>query len=219
MSMAEQLGIPQHSQSTTPKKPSPTERKRSDSDTPTKSVKIKKEQTPRKSMTHMKQEQPFPSLHKPPARPRFKQEHTSPATILLSGRYGITCATATSLFGTYDLDLALATNLCRTTWWATFRWGAWDGIIQLNPGPSYTPLGQPCPLGWHMRNLETGQLKFGKRCTGAMTFFEAQTFVGWLGEVPGAGTVEFEGTRLAGQGLEDDLQEEWDLFVEEAYGR
>jgi hypothetical protein len=219
LSMAEQLGIQQQSQGATLKRPSPSKRKRADNDAPTKSARVKKEHTPKKSTAYMKQEPTFSSPTKTLARSRFKQESASPPPVLLSGTYDITCDTATSIFNEYNLDLTLAVNPSRSTWWATFRWGAWDGIIQLNPGPSSYPLGQPCSLGWRMRDLETGQLKFGKRCTGAMTFFENQTFVGWLGEVPGVGTVEFEGTRLAGPSLEDDLQGEWDAFVSEAYGR
>jgi hypothetical protein len=123
------------------------------------------------------------------------------------------------MFGAYDLELMLSKDSFHDVWWVTFRWGPWDGIMQIDPGPDQVGIGNPCTLGWRLRDLETGQLKFGKRCAGAITFFDDQTFTGALYEVPGAGTVEFEGTRLAGRGLEDDLQHEWDAFVSEAYGR
>jgi hypothetical protein len=94
-------------------------------------------------------------------------------------------------------------------------------MMQLNPGPSYVEWGEPCVLGWRMRDLETGALTFGKRCTGEMSFFEYGRMSGWLGEVVGVGMVEFEGWRMEGheEGLKDDLRREWDEFVREAYGR
>jgi hypothetical protein len=52
-----------------------------------------------------------------------------------------------------------------------------------------------------------------------MTFFKNQTLRGSLYDVPGAGTVQFEGGRQAGPCVEDDLQHEWDAFVTQAYGR
>jgi hypothetical protein len=107
----------------------------------------------------------------------------------------------------------------RDIWWAKFCWGSWDGIIQMNPGPSYNGTGQPCSLGWRLRDLKTGPLKFGKKRMGAMTFVEDGTFLGSLYEMPGTGTVEVEGTRLAGPNLEDDLQYEWDEFVSQTYAR
>jgi hypothetical protein len=42
---------------------------------------------------------------------------------------------------------------------------------------------------------------------------------GCLYEVPGIGSLEFEGMRVSGESLEDDLKEEWDAFVVEAYRR
>ena len=115
------------------------------------------------------------------------------------------------------MDLMLAQNATRNTWWATFRWGAWDGIMQMRPGP--TGIDHSCSLGWRLRDIETGQLKFGKNCTGDIMFFGDQTFTGSLYGVPGVGTVDFEGTRLPGPSGQDDLQHEWDAFVSEAYGR
>jgi hypothetical protein len=140
-------------------------------------------------------------------------------SVLLSGFYEIDCPSASNTFGDYGLDLTLSADPNRGVWWATFRWGAWDGLIQMNPGPGVAPLGQSCSLGWRLRDLETGQLKFGKKCTGQMTFFDDQTFRGCLFEIPGAGTVDFEGRRMSGSSVTDDLQDEWDRFVAEAYGR
>jgi hypothetical protein len=238
-SVAEQAGM-QQSMSTPPEKPSPTKRKRKDNDTPTKAFQVKIGSTPTK---RIKQEYNHSSPSSTPSRSRARQGYGSPLSqrlpyplspyinttsyphtganeyILLSGIYEVTCPTASELFGDYDLELTLVFDSTRDIWWATFRWGTWDGIIQLNLGPSYNGIGQPCTLGWRMRDLETGKLKFGKKCTGTMTFFEDQTLLGVLHEVPGAGKVEFEGTRLPGLALEGDLQYAWDAFVAEAYGR
>ena len=68
--------------------------------------------------------------------------------------------------------------------------------------------------------METGQLTFGRNCTGSITFLRDGKVYGWLGEVPGAGKLDFVGDRVNGSGpLEADLKAEWDFFVEEAYRR
>jgi len=90
----------------------------------------------------------------------------------------------------------------------------------MNPGPGDSDsLGQPCSLGWRLRDLETGQLTFGRKCTGYMTFSGDGSMEGCLYEVPGVGSLEFEGMRVSGGSLEDDLKGEWDGFVVEAYRR
>jgi hypothetical protein len=250
--MVQQFGV-QQSQGAVPKKPSPTKRKRADSDTPTKAVKVKqepaltkkvkKEAVSRNVASRINQEQIHPSPPTTPSRSRLKQEYSLPLPqrsqytssprikidpytnikgnqgTILSGIYEIDCSIASDMFNEYNLDLTLAFDAYRDTWWASFRWGAWDGIMKMDPGPTYTGTNQPWSLGWRLRDLQTGQLKFGKKCTGVMTFFEDGTLVGELNEVPGAGTVEFAGRRLVGPSLEDDLQNEWDGFVSEAYRR
>lgn len=235
LQMAEQSG-------STPGKPILSKRKRKDSNanskaaqaekpsTPTKRVKKEpaaKQATPRVKHEHAISPYGTSSPYSPP-----KQRYDSSAShmgrnrntsngrdqaSLLSGTYSIDCAVASDMFQDYDLDLTLASDSSRNIWWATFRWGAWDGIMQMKPGPA--GVGQPCSLGWRLRDLETNQLKFGKRCTGTITFFENQTFTGQLHDVPGAGTVDFDGARLPGPAVHDDLQHEWDAFVSEAYGR
>jgi hypothetical protein len=236
LSMVEQLGM-QHTQGAAPKKPSPTKRKRADSDPPAKATKATKakpvstpakkaKQEPKPATKVKKESTPATKLKKElvskPTTSCIKQEHSPPfpqREIRLSGIYEVDCPTASDIFNSFDLDLTLAVDTPRSTWWATFRWGAWVGIIKMNPGPTYDALNKPCSLGWRLRDLETGQLRFGKKCMGTMTFFEDQTFTGELYDVPDAGTVEFEGRRLAGPRVEDDLQDEWDGFVSEAYGR
>jgi hypothetical protein len=248
MSLSEQLSL-QQLQGTTPKKPSPSKRKRTDSPPLSQAAKVKKESSSikrakkeplSKAAPRMKQE---PSPASTPSRSRVKQEYglyqlqqspynssprikTDPYAqpgharyVLLSGTYEVNCATASDMFGDYNLELTLAENPARNAWKAAFRWGAWDVIIQMSHGPDQIGAGNQCTLGWRLRDLETGQFTFGKRCTGSMTFFDNQTFTGVLFGVPGVGTVEFDGNRLAGRSLEDDLRHEWDAIAADAYGR
>jgi hypothetical protein len=172
--------------------------------------------------SRFKQEQSYAD---PYASPYIKSDphsnfHQPEPSMLLSGNYAIDCQVASDVFNEYDLDLTLSLDSSRGIWWATFRWGGWDGIIQMNPGLSNSnTLGQPCSLGWRLRDLETRKLTFGRKCTGSMTFFGDGTFHGCLFEVPGMSTVEFDGRRVKGGSPEDDLQHEWDTFVAEAYRR
>ncbi|KAG9196226.1 hypothetical protein G6011_01347 [Alternaria panax] len=178
-------------------------------------TRVKKEQydpKPMRSSPYIKPD-PYHNYHKPESPP-------PPPPLLLSGTYSISCKIASSTFNDYNLDLSLACDSSRGSWWATFRWGAWDGIIQMNPGPSDPDsLGLPCSLGWRLRDMETGQVKFGRKCTGNMTFFKDGILEGCLYEVPGVGDLGFDGRRMAGDSLEDDMKEEWDGFVTEAYRR
>jgi hypothetical protein len=52
-----------------------------------------------------------------------------------------------------------------------------------------------------------------------MTFFADGTIGGCLYEVPGVSDLGFEGRRVSGGSLEDDLKDEWDGVVAEAYRR
>lgn len=140
--------------------------------------------------------------------------------LLLTGTYSITCPVASSLLMTDDLDLTLALDSARGIWWATFRWGTWDALLQMNPGPrDMHTLGRPCTLGWRLRDLHTGALEFGRGCMGEMVFFADRTFTARLFGWPEVGVMEFEGVRMEGEVLEDDLRDEWEGFVKEAYGR
>ncbi|KAF1947061.1 hypothetical protein EJ02DRAFT_365939 [Clathrospora elynae] len=205
---------------------------------------IKKGLAPKRSGSGVKQEYRTSAAVSTPPRSRVKQEqnyspppypsytsspHIKPdpyasspyqpqSSILLTGSYEIDCQAATDMFGNVKMDLTLSLDSARGIWWATFCWGVWDGIIQMNPDPTGS-IGQPCALGWRLRDLETGKLTFGRKCTGSMTFFKEQYFRGCLFEVPGVGAVEFNGQRVLGAGLEDDLQHDWDAFVTEAYRR
>ncbi|KAJ4320363.1 hypothetical protein N0V94_003437 [Neodidymelliopsis sp. IMI 364377] len=161
-----------------------------------------------------------------PSRPQSIQQHTSSPikpdpylhSILLSGTYTITCPTATSLFHTPSLDLSLAKDPRHNIWWATFRWGDWDGIMQLNLGPQgIEDLGRLFTFGWRLRDLQSGRLDFGSGCMGDVTFYRGE-IEGRLFNVPGEGMVEFHGVRMEGEPVEDDLEHEWDAFVDEAYG-
>ncbi|KAB2100370.1 hypothetical protein AG0111_0g11512 [Alternaria gaisen] len=177
--------------------------------------------TPSRSRVKQEQYDLTPMRSSPYIKSDPHQNHYQPeSSLLLSGTYSIDCASASSVFDDYNLDLTLACDSSRGLWWATFHWGAWDGIIQMNPGPSDSnSLGLPCSLGWRLRDLNTGKLTFGRKCTGMMTFFRDGMVNGCLYEVPGVGDLVFEGTRMVGGNLQDDLKEEWDGFVTEAYRR
>jgi hypothetical protein len=161
--------------------------------------------------------------------PRSIQQRNSPhikidpylhptSSVLLSGTYTITCPTATSLFDTSSLDLSLDKDPIHNIWWATFRWGAWDGIMQVKPGPrGVEDLGRLFSFGWRLRDLRDGRLEFGRGCMGDVTFYRGE-ISGRLRNVRGVGMVEFNGVREEGEAVEDDLEHEWDGFVEEAYG-
>lgn len=203
------------------------------SSSPTKKPRIKQGYVRRESTQpgpRMKQEYSTEDMKSPPhsSHPYMKQESIAhratpePEPILLSGTYSISCPVATDMFPDIDphnLTLTLLRDDDRNVWWATFCWGAWDGIMQMSPGLSYHTLGQACSLGWRLRDLDTGELKFGRKCTGEMTVYNDQTLSGCLFQVPHVGTVEFWGDRMTSGSMEDGLQDEWDRFVYEAYGR
>ncbi|KAH7087847.1 hypothetical protein FB567DRAFT_569751 [Paraphoma chrysanthemicola] len=240
-------GVLQQTSQSSPKKPTPAKRKRVDNNTPplastpkkttknntatspTPSKRSKKEPTPR-----VKKEPSHSSTTASPFRPRIKQERyikpdpyadlpSSPNTqqcALLSGTYTISCPLATALFSTSSsFSLTLAKDPSRSVWWASTSMGSWDFLIQLNPGPTHTVLGEPCTLGWRMRDMDTGELKFGKGCMGEMVFGGNGKMSACLWDVPGVGEVELEGWREDGDAVEGDWREEWDGFVREAYGR
>ncbi|KAI8940855.1 hypothetical protein NX059_002116 [Plenodomus lindquistii] len=196
---------------------------------------VKKTPAPKKESSTTKKEPTIkkdPIVKKPPAvkkEPTIKKAPTPKNPIksentndhlLLTGNYSISCPIAESLLMAENLDLSLALDTFRHIWWATFRWGTWDAIVQMNPGPTSTSMfGQSHTLGWRLRDLHTGALEFGRRCTGDIVFLRDGSFrarlIGW----PEVGVVEFEGRREEGPVLEDDLRGEWEEFVKEAYGR
>lgn len=237
--MVEQLGIEKGISA--PKPASKTnaagKRKREDittdnNSTPSRTTQLKPPKKPRvkqepkstlfpRSRQHIKQE---------PVDATYSQDASAdPDYIIFSGTYRITCPTAIDLFpylSPHNLRLILCKDEHRDVWWASFTWGAWAGIIHMNPGPSFDTLGQPSTLGWRLRDEDTGELRFGKNCTGDMTFYNDQTIRGYLYNVPSVGTLEFWGPRLEERGRGDrswksgdEFQEKWDAFVREAYGR
>lgn len=144
---------------------------------------VKREYTPsRSSSAYIKQE---PSPHDP------IQEQ---GNILLSGTYKLNCPT----LHVNPPYLTLYLDEDRSIWWITLTYDSFDFLIQMDPGPSYEPLGVPCTLGWRVRDGDTGRLYFGKGCTGEMTFYEDQTLSGVLKGVPRVGTVEIWSKEGAG---------------------
>ena len=165
---------------------------------------VKKEPTPRKEPAVKKE----PKVKKEPvARPKVKkEEHDDPndRIILMSGMYDITSATVSETWSDYNLELGLFSDPNRGVWWATLRWGTWDGIMRILPSSDFNLFGS-CELSWRMRDLESGQLAFGRNCTGDIEFFSNQTLRGYLFNVPEAGAVDFEGTRMPGPSVQNDL--------------
>ncbi|KAF2653748.1 hypothetical protein K491DRAFT_680303 [Lophiostoma macrostomum CBS 122681] len=235
----------------TPPKKQSAKRKQDDDDnamlqTPIKKSRVKKElsiaptaSSPYSSTPRIKQEASSKTLTPPRIgsgsvkqekqvtikRERAPVTPRPPPTIQLSGTYKITCPAALSTFPSLapsTLRLDLCRDASRDVWWVTFTFAAWHCVILMDPGPSFETLGEPCTLGWRLRDLENGELKFGKRCTGEMTCFRDETIRGSLFNVPGAGMIEFWGPRMKTKGVlrsADGLKAEWDDFVDEAYGR
>lgn len=162
---------------------------------------------------------PLPSRIKPEPTWPDEEEFQMQPSVRLSGTYSLQSDDITYLFNNYDLDLTL--SLYRSpnssTWWATFRWGPWDGIMKLES----TQIGEPTSFSWRLRDLETGEIKFRKECTGQITFGMDGDMQGEMWNVDGVerGMVGFGGWLIDGGGLEGDLQGEWDRLPRMAYGR
>lgn len=128
------------------------------------------------------------AMHDAPAKkPRAKKEkpsvpiskHSNTAAsgssgeqndVYLSGTYNINSDTIEETFllpaASLPLRLTLFTEESTGIWWADFQWACFDGVIKINPGPTYDTIDRPHSLGWRIRNTETGSLTFGRDCTG-----------------------------------------------------
>ena len=155
------------------------------------------------------------------ARPRnsyIKQEREATPIILLSGTYTIDNS---------NIDAFPVLNVYkderRGVWWASTTletdYEHLDFVIKMDPGPSGDALGRAVTLGWRMRNMDSEEVKFGSGCTGEATFFEDNDVAIVLRNVPGLGDVKLSGSRRGGPSQPGDLQEEWDEFRRDAYGR
>ena len=92
--------------------------------------------------------------------------------------------------------------------------------MKMDPGPTYETIDNMHTLGWRIRNTETGALTFGRNCTGKVCFDgKNRTLKGLLYDVPGVGSIDFEGKRIAGPRRFGGLKRECDWYVEEAYER
>lgn len=168
---------------------------------------------------------PRPKKEKPaesPAHPNTTTNRISDddLDIYLSGTYKIASDSIEDTFVIHSpLRLTLFTE-ATGIWWASFQWACFDGVIKIDPGPTYETIEQPHSLGWRIRNTETGTLTFGRDCTGDIHFEgDNRALAGTLYGVPGIGRVDFVGKRLAGPRRTGGLKNEWDWFVGEAYGR
>ena len=146
-----------------------------------------------------------------------------PGDIILSGTYDIDIdwikhpVFDAHIDGPFQLDVFM--DGTTGTWWAKFNWAMLDGIIKMDPGPTYETATNFHTLGWRIRNVDTGKLTFGRNCTGKISFDEeTRTLEGYLYDVPEAGRIDFQGDRVLGPRRVGDLSREWDRFVEQAYG-
>ncbi|KAK7545453.1 hypothetical protein IWX49DRAFT_588635 [Phyllosticta citricarpa] len=105
--------------------------------------------------------------------------------------------------------------------WGSFSFGFFFGIIQSNPGPTSFSR-HPLSLGWRAKNLETGQLQFGRGCTGDIVFEDAKNI---SGRILGLyeNVVEFYGRRRDGPAncgyVPSEFESEWASYPATAYGR
>ncbi|KAF9695072.1 hypothetical protein EKO04_006995 [Ascochyta lentis] len=152
--------------------------------------------------------QPLPSISDNPT-------NSHNPYVLLSGPYQcLTNGAAGDWLKGDRFHLTLSYDFTRRRWWAAFSMGAWDGMIQVNPGP-LTPddvhAGRKFPLMWRLRNLRQRRVQEGVNCTGDVVISSEEISVR-LFEVLGFGVLEFVGVRLEGLTLYRDLQCEWDVF-------
>ncbi|KAF4539037.1 hypothetical protein BFW01_g8170 [Lasiodiplodia theobromae] len=104
--------------------------------------------------------------------------------------------------------------------WASFDWGPFSGVIQMNPGPaSYSP--HPVTLGWRARDLLTDRIRFGRGCNGKMVFPKPGAIEGTLFGLYGE-AIEFWGERRTGPRncgrAPNSFQEDWDSYPSQVYG-
>ncbi|KAF3038165.1 hypothetical protein E8E12_007779 [Didymella heteroderae] len=152
--------------------------------------------------------------------PRAEPE---PGDVVISGTYDIGIDYVEYPAFTYPTDglfeFVVLTEEATGTCWAKFQWAMLDGIIKMDPGPTYETITHFHTLGWRIRNVETGRLTFGRNCTGKMRFDASTRMLeGVLYDVPGAGRINFHGDRMSGPRRAGGLSREWNCFVEEAYG-
>ncbi|KAK7542621.1 uncharacterized protein J3D65DRAFT_222753 [Phyllosticta citribraziliensis] len=105
--------------------------------------------------------------------------------------------------------------------WGSYSFGPWFGIIKSDPGPTHFSLA-PVSLGWRAKDVETGQLQFGRGCTGNMTFESPEKISGWIFGLYEK-DVEFYGRRRNGPAncgfVPSEFETEWASYPAIAYGR
>ncbi|KAK8175679.1 hypothetical protein IWX90DRAFT_118580 [Phyllosticta citrichinensis] len=105
--------------------------------------------------------------------------------------------------------------------WGSYSFGPWFGIIKSDPGPTHFSLA-PVSLGWRAKDVETGQLQFGRGCTGNMTFENPEKISGWIFGLYEK-DVEFYGRRRNGPAncgfVPSEFETEWASYPAIAYGR
>ncbi|KAF2750440.1 hypothetical protein M011DRAFT_474878 [Sporormia fimetaria CBS 119925] len=180
--------------------------------TPVKKARVKKESI---------KEEPFVQrIKSEPVASDFERED-----MVFTGTYTVMCPTVSELCSEpveqHRLQLSLLRDDERGVWWSRFFWYSWECVIQMNPGPTFSTLGQPCTLGWRLRDTRSGQMWFGRGKTGEMVFDHDYTIRGTLFNVPFVDTLEFWGRRIPGPKYVgrsgSGFQFEWDGFANAAY--
>ena len=163
-----------------------------------------------------------PAKQKPSMKkePKLKQEPASqdlPKLGLLNGYYDIDCPTIEGEWPDWADDLSLVLTLDSPSMWAAYDFGIFSGIIHLPERP-YTSSQESLPCSWRGRENGEGEMSFGDRCTGAITFLGGGRIEGWLSLY---GRCEFSGMRRDGPGnaprTAASMRQEWDGYNDEEY--
>ncbi|KAF2085972.1 hypothetical protein K490DRAFT_67259 [Saccharata proteae CBS 121410] len=137
----------------------------------------------------------------------------------ISGRYSVDCRDISSTWpwNTDNMELDLCVDGDRL--WGSFSWGPFDGVIQMYPGPTKFCPTTSLSFGWRVRENTTGDLRFGRGCTGNMTFYGGGRVSGELFGLHGQ-SVAFEAEKMDGSHSAGwrSFEQEWNGFVEETYG-
>lgn len=140
----------------------------------------------------------------------------------ITGIYDIRCVQLEDDFleTQNNLTLRLYRDPRSSKCWASFDWGPFSGVIQMNPGPaSYSP--HPVTLGWRARDLLADRVRFGRGCNGEMLFLKPGAIEGRLFGLYGE-VMEFWGERRTGPRncgrAPNSFQEDWNSYPSQVYG-
>ncbi len=138
--------------------------------------------------------------------------------LVVNGIYRIEAPEITSEFGHSNLRLILC--LDGGVLWGAYNLGQFKGIIRAQPGPTEV---SRTPVSFLWRGYETGegQMSFGPRCTGHISFPKGRDI---QGSISVFGDMEFTGWRTPGPKNVSprsaaDMKREWDGYNQREYDR